>query len=101
MVPITNANNSSAPFYGQPRSLPASAAMSNIVRMTDEELRAILERVAKASPGPWKPCGASKPCSCGLIWSLPADAVVASGHGCDNGEIGEGFTTGQPAHNEQ
>jgi len=34
--------------------------------------------MSKHTPGPWKTCGASAGrCSCGLIWSIPADVVVA------------------------
>ncbi len=34
--------------------------------------------MSKHTPGPWKTCGASAGrCSCGLIWSEPADCIVA------------------------
>ena len=34
--------------------------------------------MSKHTPGPWKTCTASNGhCPCGLIWSIPADVVVA------------------------
>lgn len=34
--------------------------------------------MSKHTPGPWRTCSASNGrCQCGLIWSVPADVVVA------------------------
>lgn len=39
------------------------------------------------TPLPWKRCSANEgKCSCGLIWSLPADCTVASAHSIKDGE---------------
>lgn len=44
------------------------------------DLDAIEARCAAATPGPWRQCGADrKGCACGMVWSEPADFVVAQG----------------------
>jgi hypothetical protein len=53
------------------------------------------ERDSAASPRPWRQCGHNRGgCSCGSIWSIPADAPVATvtvGKWGDHfAEIGEG-----------
>lgn len=47
------------------------------------------------SPLPWKRCSANEgKCSCGLIWSVPADCTVASAHSVKD-EFDEGPTLEQ------
>lgn len=49
----------------------------------------------KHSPLPWKRCSANEgKCSCGLIWSVPADCTVASAHSVKD-EFDEGPTLEQ------
>ncbi len=46
--------------------------------MTDEDLARDEAICAKATPGPWSQCGAGRGgCVCGLVWSVPADTIVA------------------------
>lgn len=46
-----------------------------------EIAREALELAEKATPGPWTPCGANDgKCSCGLVWSRPADLCVTACH---------------------
>ena len=53
------------------------------------DLDAIEARCAAATPGPWRQCGADrKGCACGMVWSEPADFVVAQG---EKGERAGGF----------
>lgn len=50
--------------------------------MTNDEIQKIIE---EASPLPWKYCGDERGgCSCGLVWSLPLDCVVAAAVGADD-----------------
>lgn len=60
--------------------------------MADETL------TAKHSPTPWKVCGAPQ-CKCGLVWSLPADMVVAIAQGPQHEEDAPTPTTEQQAAN--
>ena len=47
--------------------------------------------IAAATDGPWKACQASDArCSCGLVWSLPADAPIAATRN------GDGDGSGRP-----
>lgn len=57
------------------------------------DLDALDAAVQKMTPGPWKECRASESnCACGLLWSLPADLIVASvkPSGCDGAEARNG-----------
>lgn len=60
--------------------------------MADETL------TAKHSPTPWRVCGAPQ-CKCGLVWSLPADMVVAIAQGPQHEEDAPTPTTEQQAAN--
>lgn len=47
--------------------------------MGDLDLKGLREVLAKMTPGPWRECGAQPDgrCACGLVWSIPADLIVA------------------------
>jgi hypothetical protein len=53
--------------------------------VTDQDLEQWAKLSAKATPGPWQPCGAQPEavCACGLIWSIPFDRPVAAWHSED------------------
>ena len=62
----------------------------------NDKTRAFVEaceqRAAKASAGPWTPCGASQGrCQCGMVWSGPLDGAVLSGIATD--EMSNSFLT--------
>lgn len=60
--------------------------------MSPERLAEIRARADSAAPGPWEPCQAvDGNCHCGLIWSIPADAVVCTVSKSGEEEYGEGF----------
>lgn len=68
--------------------------------MTDPH-SAIRETIGKATPGEWRRCKANGgKCSCRLIWSVEADAIVTQAHSLtDDGKYGEGFTEEQSQAN--
>lgn len=46
--------------------------------LTEAQLAALEEAVAKMTPAPWRECGHDRGgCVCGLVWSLAADCTVA------------------------
>lgn len=46
--------------------------------LTFEQIAEIRARAEGAAPGPWRRCQAHEgKCRCGLVWSIPADFVVA------------------------
>lgn len=68
--------------------------------MTPERLAEIRDRLRAATSGPWKMCDAREgACTCGLIWALPADAVVAIADSAGHSELKEGFTDEQARKN--
>ena len=45
--------------------------------LTSEGIEKLRSLAAAATPGPWKPCGASdSKCPCGLLWAVIADSVL-------------------------
>lgn len=48
--------------------------------MGDLDLKGLREVLAKMSPRPWRNCSAQPDgrCACGLVWSIPADLIVAT-----------------------
>lgn len=49
-----------------------------VMSITDEQIAELEAACSKATPGPWRECGADRGgCSCGLVWSRAADLPVA------------------------
>jgi hypothetical protein len=60
---------------------------SPITTITDELLAELEQLAGKATPGPYRQCGADKEsecCPCGQIWSTATDELVAVAH---NGDV--------------
>ena len=56
------------------------------------DLDAIEARCTAATPGPWQQCGAARGgCTCGMVWSEPADFVVAQGEKGERAGVFCGF----------
>jgi hypothetical protein len=66
--------------------------------MTDEELKAIRERLAKASPGPWRLfLGCEDQVAVGGPPENPLVCTVSKGHGRPHGEGNADFIVNAPA----
>jgi hypothetical protein len=56
------------------------------MEVKEMDIKTLRELCEKATPGPWKACGAEK-CTCGLVWSKEIDDVVACCSTCENAGI--------------
>lgn len=57
-----------------------------IMTITDELLAELEQLAGKATPGPYRQCGAdkeSKSCACGQVWSTATDELVSIAHNGD------------------